>query len=55
VNPGGVLVLLLGIVLFFSPLALWVASVAPSWWWPFVAWAAFIGVIALNTAGRRDP
>jgi hypothetical protein len=54
-NPGGVLVLLLGILLFLSPLTLWVAMIAPAWWWPFVAWGAFIGIIAVNTAGRRDP
>ncbi|AGA34729.1 hypothetical protein TVNIR_3092 [Thioalkalivibrio nitratireducens DSM 14787] len=55
-NPAaGVLVVLLGVLLFLSPVPMWVASVAPAWWWPFVAWAVLIATIACHVLGRRDP
>lgn len=55
-NPAtGVLALALGVLLFLSPVVPWVAAVAPAWWWPFVAWAVLIAVIALGMASRRDP
>lgn len=53
-SPAGLLLTLLGILLFFSPLVLWVAAIGPAWWWPFVAWAAFIALIALSSRLRRD-
>ncbi|WP_018140723.1 MULTISPECIES: hypothetical protein [unclassified Thioalkalivibrio] len=55
-SSRAILVAVLGALLFLSPLVPWVAHLAPAWWWPFVAWAAFIGVIALAFAGvQRDP
>ena len=50
-----ILVVLLGILLFLSPLVIWIAHLSPAWWWPFVAWGGFIGLIALTTGERRDP
>jgi len=55
-NPSvGVLLVVVGILLFLSPLVPWVATVAPAWWWPFAAWAAFIALIAVSMMSRRDP
>jgi len=55
-NPSvGVLLVVVGILLFLSPLVPWVATVAPAWWWPFAAWAAFIALIAVSMRSRRDP
>lgn len=51
----GVLVTLLGVLLFLGPPVLWLAGAAPAWWWPFAIWAGFVGVVALATGRRRDP
>ena len=53
--PVGVLLAVVGTLLFLSPLVPWVATVAPAWWWPFAAWAAFIALIAVSMRSRRDP
>jgi di/tricarboxylate transporter len=50
-----VLVLLIGVLFFLSPVVPWVAAIEPAWWWPFAAWAVFVGLIALTMLGRRDP
>ncbi|MBS0002214.1 MAG: hypothetical protein KFF45_03950 [Thioalkalivibrio sp.] len=54
-QAASVLVLLIGVLLFLSPVVLWAAAIAPAWWWPFAAWAALVGLIALTMIGRRDP
>ena len=55
-SPRAILTALVGILLFLSPLVIWLAHLAPAWWWPFLAWAAFIGLIAFSLPGpRRDP
>jgi hypothetical protein len=51
----GLLLVVVGVLLFLSPIVPWVAAVAPAWWWPFVAWAAFIALIAVSMRSRRDP
>lgn len=53
-QAASVLVLLIGVLLFLSPVVLWAAAIAPAWWWPFAAWAALVGLIALTMIGRRD-
>lgn len=53
-QAAAVLVLLIGALLFLSPVVLWVASVAPAWWWPFAAWGAFVALIAVAMIGRHD-
>lgn len=55
-HPASLLVFCLGVILFFSPVVLWIAAWAPAWWWPFLAWAGFILVIALGiTPQDRRP
>ncbi|MBS3799893.1 MAG: hypothetical protein KGY40_02765 [Thioalkalivibrio sp.] len=50
------LAVLLGILLFLSPLVPWVAHLGPAWWWPFAAWGALIAIVALfSRRERHDP
>lgn len=53
-HAASVLVLLIGVLLFLSPVVTWVAAIGPAWWWPFAGWAVFVGLIALTMLGRRD-
>ena len=54
--PRAILIALLGVLLFLSPLVIWVAHLSPAWWWPFAAWGLFIlAIAALTRRERRDP
>jgi len=55
-SPRAILTALVGALLFLSPLVIWTAHLAPAWWWPFLAWAALVALIAISQPGaRRDP
>lgn len=53
-QAASVLVLLIGLLLFLSPVVTWVAAITPAWWWPFAAWGLLVALIALTMIGRRD-
>lgn len=48
-----VLLLLLGLLLFASPLLPWAARLGGPWYLPYVLWALLIGIIALAQGRRR--
>ena len=51
-SPGGsvgLLLLMVGLLLFVSPLALWWANVGLSWHFPFLLWLGYIALVALTT------
>ena len=51
-SPGGsvgLLLLMVGLLLFVSPLALWWANVGLSWHFPFLLWLGYIARVALTT------
>lgn len=48
-----VLLLLLGLLMFASPLLPWAAGLGAPWYLPYLLWALLIVIIALAQGGRR--
>lgn len=48
-----VLLLLLALLVFASPLARWWASGQPPWYLPYLLWGGLIGLIALLSRPRH--